>query len=100
MAVLEAWSHGCPVLMTRACNLPEGFAEAAIQVEDAIDGRWPLKRTFIAYALELEAIRDEAEALAQCTEACPPGIADQATALQAAASHLVAQLEAFAALHC
>ena len=37
---------------------------------------------------------------AQCTEACPPGVADQAAALQAAASHLVAQLEAFAALHC
>jgi poly(glycerol-phosphate) alpha-glucosyltransferase len=30
MAVLEAWSYGLPVLMTDACNLPEGFkAEAA-----------------------------------------------------------------------
>jgi len=29
MAVLEAWSHGCPVLMTQACNLPEGFAAGA-----------------------------------------------------------------------
>jgi len=26
MAVLEAWSYGRPVLMTEACNLPEGFA--------------------------------------------------------------------------
>jgi poly(glycerol-phosphate) alpha-glucosyltransferase len=25
MAVLEAWSYGLPVLMTDACNLPEGF---------------------------------------------------------------------------
>lgn len=25
MAVLEAWSHGKPVLMTEACNLPQGF---------------------------------------------------------------------------
>lgn len=25
MAVLEAWSAGLPVFMTRACNLPEGF---------------------------------------------------------------------------
>ena len=34
MAVLEAWSHGLPVLMTRACNLPEGFtAGAAIRIE-------------------------------------------------------------------
>lgn len=33
MAVLEAWSWGTPVLMTRACNLPEGFREgAAIEI--------------------------------------------------------------------
>ncbi len=29
MAVLEAWSHGLPVLMTAACNLPEGIAAGA-----------------------------------------------------------------------
>ena len=29
MAVLEAWSYGLPVLMTAACNLPEGFAAGA-----------------------------------------------------------------------
>jgi poly(glycerol-phosphate) alpha-glucosyltransferase len=29
VAVLEAWAHGCPVLMTSACNLPEGFAAGA-----------------------------------------------------------------------
>lgn len=28
-AVLEAWAHGKPVLMTPQCNLPEGFATAA-----------------------------------------------------------------------
>jgi glycosyltransferase involved in cell wall biosynthesis len=33
MVVLEAWSHAKPVLMTPACNLPEGFeAQAAIQI--------------------------------------------------------------------
>ena len=33
MVVLEAWSHGVPVVMTRACNLPEGFAaEAALEI--------------------------------------------------------------------
>ncbi|MGP3726347.1 glycosyltransferase [Cereibacter sphaeroides] len=33
MAVLEAWAHACPVFMTRACNLPEGFAaDAAIEI--------------------------------------------------------------------
>ena len=29
VAVLEAWSYGLPVLMTEACNLPEGFATGA-----------------------------------------------------------------------
>jgi poly(glycerol-phosphate) alpha-glucosyltransferase len=29
VAVLEAWSYGVPVLMTEACNLPEGFAAGA-----------------------------------------------------------------------
>lgn len=29
MAVLEAWSWGTPVLMTRACNLPVGFSSNA-----------------------------------------------------------------------
>jgi poly(glycerol-phosphate) alpha-glucosyltransferase len=33
MAVLEAWAHAKPVLMTPECNLPEGFdSEAAIQI--------------------------------------------------------------------
>lgn len=36
MAVLEAWAFSLPVLMTTACNLPEGFAaDAAIQLEEA-----------------------------------------------------------------
>lgn len=29
VAVLEAWSYGLPVVMTPACNLPEGFAAGA-----------------------------------------------------------------------
>jgi poly(glycerol-phosphate) alpha-glucosyltransferase len=29
MTVLEAWAHRLPVLMTTACNLPEGFAAGA-----------------------------------------------------------------------
>jgi glycosyltransferase involved in cell wall biosynthesis len=33
MAVLEAWAHAKPVLMTPECNLPEGFdAGAALQI--------------------------------------------------------------------
>lgn len=34
MAILEAWAHGLPVLMTDACNLPRGFeAGAAFRIE-------------------------------------------------------------------
>ncbi len=34
MVVLEAWSHQLPVLMTRACNIPVGFArDAALKIE-------------------------------------------------------------------
>ncbi len=34
MVILEAWSYGKPVLMTRACNLPEGFhTQAALPIE-------------------------------------------------------------------
>jgi poly(glycerol-phosphate) alpha-glucosyltransferase len=33
MAVLEAWAHAKPVLMTAECNLPEGFeANAALRI--------------------------------------------------------------------
>jgi len=36
MAVLEAWAHAKPVLMTPECNLPEGFAAgAALQIGTA-----------------------------------------------------------------
>jgi poly(glycerol-phosphate) alpha-glucosyltransferase len=33
MSVLEAWSYNLPVIMTRQCNIPEGFeANAAIEI--------------------------------------------------------------------
>jgi poly(glycerol-phosphate) alpha-glucosyltransferase len=39
MAVLEAWAHALPVLMTRHCNIPEGFsANAALAIEPTPDG--------------------------------------------------------------
>jgi glycosyltransferase involved in cell wall biosynthesis len=34
MAILEAWAYSLPVVMTQACNLPEGFAAgAAAEIE-------------------------------------------------------------------
>lgn len=39
LTVLEAWTHGLPVLMTQACHLPEGFeAGAALRIAPAPDG--------------------------------------------------------------
>jgi glycosyltransferase involved in cell wall biosynthesis len=36
MAVLEAWSYGLPIFMTRACNLTEGFdGDAAFEIAAA-----------------------------------------------------------------
>lgn len=48
MVVLEAWAHGLPVLMTPACNLPEGFAAgAALKIEpDAGSVAGGLKQLF------------------------------------------------------
>jgi glycosyltransferase involved in cell wall biosynthesis len=38
MAVLEAWSYGLPVLMTKFCNIPEGFeTNAAIEIQPEPD---------------------------------------------------------------
>jgi poly(glycerol-phosphate) alpha-glucosyltransferase len=39
LVVLEAWSQGVPVVMTHACNLPEGFAAgAAVEIGPDIEG--------------------------------------------------------------
>lgn len=81
-------------------ELPAEFTDAAVRVEEAMSGHWPLKRVFIAYALELELIRDEAQALTECGEACPAGTVERATALQRAAARLAERLEEFAALYC
>jgi poly(glycerol-phosphate) alpha-glucosyltransferase len=49
VAVLEAWAHGLPVVMTPQCNLPEGLAAgAAVQVDpepaSIAAGLWELFR--------------------------------------------------------
>ena len=39
MAVLEAWAHALPVLMTPECNVPEGYsAGAAFRIEPDVEG--------------------------------------------------------------
>jgi poly(glycerol-phosphate) alpha-glucosyltransferase len=39
MVVLEAWSHGLPALLTKHCNLPEGYrAGSAWEIEPGRDG--------------------------------------------------------------
>jgi len=44
-AILEAWSYGLPVIMTRQCNIPEGFAaDAALAMTaDATGARHALQ---------------------------------------------------------
>ena len=38
VAVLEAWSYGLPVLITPACNIPEGYAcHAAVQIQPEVE---------------------------------------------------------------
>lgn len=52
MAVLEAWGSGLPVLMTRHCNIPEGFtAQAAIEI--------PTDPTQMVAALRLALVRSD-----------------------------------------
>lgn len=51
IAVLEAWSHGLPVLMTGHCNLPQGFeAGAALPIEPTAAGITPGLRRLIGMA--------------------------------------------------
>lgn len=39
VSILEAWSYGLPVLMTNACNLPQGFATgAALCIDTTVYG--------------------------------------------------------------
>ena len=62
MVILEAWAAGTPVIMSEACNLPEGFAaNAAMACATTPDG--------IALALENGFSLDEAAWLAMARAA-------------------------------
>jgi len=74
--------------------------EAAVEMETATSGQWPMKRVYTAYAFELEAIASEARQLAACEQTCPDGVADRAQALADEADRLASLLAEFAALYC
>lgn len=67
MAVLEAWSHALPVLLTPDCNLPEGFdAGAAIRIDAGREGIGAgLCRLFAMTQRERESMGLNGRALAQ-----------------------------------
>ena len=60
MAVLEAWSHRLPVLMTPQCNLPDGFvAKAAIDMSpEATSIAVALRKLFDMTELERRTMGD------------------------------------------
>ena len=67
MAVLEAWAHGKPVLMTPECNLPAGFARgAAIRIEPNVESiEAGLRELFQAPNSALQALGDNGLQLAR-----------------------------------
>jgi glycosyltransferase involved in cell wall biosynthesis len=68
MAVLEAWAHGLPVLMTPQCNLPEGFERSAAVRIDApgqVEIRNALEKLFWTPAGTLAAMGAQGRALAE-----------------------------------
>lgn len=64
MAVLEAWAHRIPVLMTDACNLPESFSEgAAWRIETA--PKLLAEQLSVALSSDLSGIADAGHRLAK-----------------------------------
>ncbi len=65
MVVLEAWAHAKPVLMTPACNLPEGFTHrAALRVDPTPESLAPGLREVLALSsTELEVMGEQGRAL-------------------------------------
>ena len=67
MSILEAWSYGLPVVMTDACNLPEGFAaDAAIHITtEPTNIQQGLKRLTQENQLSLQAMGQRGRALVE-----------------------------------
>jgi poly(glycerol-phosphate) alpha-glucosyltransferase len=67
MAILEAWANGVPTIMTRECNLPEGFTsgaslECGFETDAIADG---LARAFALTEEQWGAMADAALGLAR-----------------------------------
>ena len=73
MVVLEAWAYGKPVLMTRECNLPQGFSHrAAIRIEtDAVSIAAGIRQLIAATPAEREAIGQRGFALVKAEYSWP-----------------------------
>lgn len=69
MAVLEAWSHGLPTLITDACNFPEAINDgAAIRIENDVPTlTQDLERALSMPAAERAAVGERARMLVQET---------------------------------
>lgn len=53
ISVLEAWAYSLPVVMTKQCNIPEGFsARAAIQIEPYIESITQGLKSFFSLPIE------------------------------------------------
>lgn len=81
MVVLEAWAWAKPVLITPACNLPEGFsANAAIRVEPNPGSLSAgLSQLFALSSTDLESLGRRGRALVQQRFAWPRLAADMAS---------------------
>jgi len=80
-AVLEAWSHRLPVLMTPQCNLPEGFvAKAAIDMSpEAASIAVALRKLFDMTELERRTMGDKGRRLVEERFAWPTVAASMRT---------------------
>lgn len=66
MVILEAWAYGLPVMMTAACNLPQGFAsDAAIEIVTEPAAMARTMAMVLPEAARLRAIGDHGRALVE-----------------------------------
>jgi glycosyltransferase involved in cell wall biosynthesis len=81
MVILEAWAHAKPVLMTPACNLPEGFAHrAALRIDPTPDSLAAGLRDFFALSrTDRQVMGEQGRALVRKRFTWPQVAADMAS---------------------